>query len=72
MIDRNTAAVIRLVGVAGFAASLLLLFFTERVASRRALASLSKAAALVFALVYFFGVMAAADSGASRVLPRFP
>jgi hypothetical protein len=58
--------------VAGFAASVLLLFFTERVASRRALASLGTAAALVFAFIYFFGVMASADSGVRRVLPRFP
>jgi hypothetical protein len=72
MLDRDTAGVIRLVGVAGFAVSVMVLIFAERTRSRTVLASVGKGTALLFAIIYFFGVMLGADSGTSRLVPHFP
>ena len=72
MIDRDTASVIRLIGVLGLAACILLMCFTERDDSRRTLRLFGRAAALTFSLVYFIGVFASAESGAKRLIPRFP
>ena len=72
MIERETAGVLRLVGLVGLTISVLVLALVERSASRKILLSVSAGAALLFAAIYFLGVMAVADSGASRILPRFP
>jgi hypothetical protein len=62
----------RLVGLLGLVVSICVWAAAERSGNRKVLVSLSAGAALVSALVYFLGVMASADSGASRLLPRFP
>jgi len=72
MIDLETAGMLRLVGLVALAISIAGWALAERSEHRRMLVSLSAAAALLSALVYFLGVIAASDSGASRFLPRFP
>ncbi len=68
----DTAAIMRLVGLFGMLLSLSLWAIAERSAHRRVFVSVGATAAIVSALIYFLGVMAAADSGAHRFLPRFP
>jgi hypothetical protein len=72
MIDHETAGIVRLVGLLGLSLSVCVWAWAERLGRRKMLISLSAGAALLSALIYFLGVMAAADLGASRFLPRFP
>ena len=72
MIGNDAAGIVRLVGLFGLFISLLVWALAERSRRPRVLASLGAGAALLSALIYFLGVMAAADSGAHRFLPRFP
>ncbi len=72
MIDHETAGLVRLIGLLGLAISVSAWALAERSGRRHVLVSFSAAAALLSALLYFLGVMAAGDSGASRFLPRFP
>jgi len=72
MIDEEIAGSIRLLGLMGLGVSLCMRALGERSGRRKTLVSVSAGAALVSALVYFIGVMAAAHSGASLFLPRFP
>ncbi len=71
MIDTSTAGVLRLVALLGLGVSVLAWALAGS-AQRKTLASVSATVALVSILIYFFGVMAAADSGLNRFLPRFP
>ena len=63
---------IRLIALLGLGLSIFAWALAERLGRRHMLVSLSAGAALLSALLYFVGVMAAGDSGASRFLPRFP
>jgi hypothetical protein len=72
MIDLKTAGMLRLVGLVALAISIAAWALAERSRHRRTFVSLSAAAALLSALIYFLGVMAASDSGASCFIPRFP
>ncbi len=72
MIDHDTAGIVRLIGLSGLAISVSAWAVAERLGRRGLPVSLSAGAALLSGLLYFVGVMAAADSGASRFLPRFP
>lgn len=72
MIEHHTAGIVRLIGLLGLAISVSAWAFAERSARRQLLVSLSAGGALISALIYFVGAMAADDSGASRFLPRFP
>lgn len=72
MIAPETAGMLRLIGLLGFGISVCLLAFAQRPVLGKMLVFLSACAALLFALLYFRGVMAAADSAACRFLPRFP
>ena len=72
MFDNEIAGTMRLVGLAGLAISVVALAYAERSSSRTTLSSLSKVAALIFVIVYLFGVVTSADSGGRRLLPRFP
>jgi hypothetical protein len=72
MLDNNTAGILRLVGLFGLVVSLLVWAIAELSGHRKLLVYLGAGAALISTLVYFLGVMAAADSGAHRFLPRFP
>ncbi len=72
MMDNDTAGIVRLVGLIGLAASILVWALAERSGRRNVFVSLAAGAALLSALMYFLGVMAAADSGAHRFLPRCP
>ena len=75
MIDHETAGLVRLVGLLGLGISVCVWALaerSERSGRRKMLVSLSAGAALLSAVIYLLGVMAAGDSGASRLLPRFP
>ncbi len=72
MIDSSTAGLLRLIGLVGLSISILVWALAERSTARKVLESVSAGAALLSVLVYLVAVMAAADSGASRFLPRFP
>jgi len=72
MIDPETAGFVRLIGLVALAISFAVWAFAERSGRRPLLVFLSAGAGLLAALLYFVGVMAASDSGASRFLPRFP
>jgi hypothetical protein len=72
MMDHETAGIVRLMGLLGLAISFLVWALAERSGRRHMLVSLSAGTALVSAMLYFIGVMAVDDSGASRFLPRFP
>ncbi len=72
MIDQQTAAMARLVGLLGLAISVCIWALGERSERRQVLMLLGAGGSLISALIYFVGAMAVADSGASRVLPRFP
>jgi hypothetical protein len=72
MIGDEIAGVLRLVGLFGLAISVSVWALAERSGRRRWLVFLGASAALISAVIYFLGVMAAADSGAHRFLPRFP
>ena len=73
MIDDGTAGILRLIGLLGLGVGVCGWALAERSGRRqKMLVSLSAGVALLSALIYFIGVMAAADSGASRLLPRFP
>jgi hypothetical protein len=72
MIGHDTAGTMRLVGLLGICISISVWVLAERSGQRKMLVSLSAGAALISALINFVGVMAAADSGAHRFLPRFP
>jgi len=72
MIDQGTAGIVRFIGLVTLGISVFVWAFAERSGHRRMLVSLSAGAALLSALLYFIGVMAASNSGASRFLPRFP
>ena len=72
MIDDNTAGIMRLAGLLGLVISLSLWGLAEYAGRRKVLVPLGACAALLSALIYFLGVMAAADSGWQRYLPRFP
>jgi FtsH-binding integral membrane protein len=72
MLDNEIAATMRVVGLVGLAFSIIALAYAERSPSRANLSSLSKIAALIFVIVYLFGVITSADSGGRRLLPRFP
>ncbi len=72
MMDYGTCGLVRLLGLVGLGFSICLWAVAARSSSRKMLVSASAGAALIFALVYFIGVMAAGDSEASRFLPRFP
>jgi hypothetical protein len=70
--DNHASGIVRLVGLFGLVISILVWAFAERSGRRKVFVSLAAGAALVSALIYFLGVMAAADAGAHRFLPRFP
>ena len=70
--DNDTAGIARLVGLIGLVISSAVWALAERSGRRTVLVSLVACVALLSALIYFLGVMAAADSGAHRFLPRFP
>jgi hypothetical protein len=72
MIDHETAGILRLVGLVGLVVSVCAWAWAERSGRGKMLVPLSAGGALLSALIYFLGVMAAADSGVSRFLPRFP
>jgi hypothetical protein len=72
MMDNETTGIVRLVGLFGLVISISVWALAERSGRRKALVSLGAGAALISALTYFLGVMAAADSGAHRFVPRFP
>ncbi len=72
MMDNDTTGVLRLVGLLGLLISFSVWAIAEYSGRRKALVSLGAGAALICALIYFLGVMASADSGAHRFLPRFP
>lgn len=72
MMDNDTAGIMRLVGLLGSVIGLAVWALAERSGRRAVLVSLGAGVALLSALIYFLGVMAAADSGAHRFLPRFP
>ncbi len=72
MMDHATAGMLRLIGLLGLGISISVWALAERSGRRRMLVPLSAGVALLSALFYFVGVMAADDSGASRFLPRFP
>ena len=72
MMDSDTAGMVRLVGLFGLVVSLSVWAIAELSGRRKLRVSLAAGAALLSALIYLFGVMAAADSGAHRLLPRFP
>jgi hypothetical protein len=72
MIDDGTAGILRLIGLLGLGVGVCGWALAERSGRRKMLVTLSAGVALFSALIYFIGVMAAADSGASRLLPRFP
>ncbi len=72
MIESETAGMLRLIGLAGFAFSVCLLALVERSSRGKLMVFLGACAGLLFALIYYLGVMAASESGASRFLPRFP
>jgi hypothetical protein len=73
MVDQEIAGSLRLIGLASLGISIACWALAERSrTSRPVLVLLSAGAALLSALIYFVGVMAASDSGASRLLPRFP
>jgi hypothetical protein len=68
----GAAGIVRLVGLLGLLISISAWTLVERSGRRKVLVSLAAGAALISTLIYFLGVMAAADSGAHRFLPRFP
>ena len=72
MIDQETAGIVRLMGLFGLAISVSVWALAERSGRWKVLVPLGAGAALISALIYFLGVMAASDSGAQRILPRFP
>ena len=72
MMEHVTAGLIRLLGLVGLGFSLCLWAVAERSSGRKMLLPVSAGGALLFALVYFIGLMAADDSGVTRLLPRFP
>ena len=72
MIDHQTAAMARLVGLLGLGISFCIWALAERSRHRQVLMLLGAGGALISALIYFVGAMAVDDSGASRFLPRFP
>ena len=72
MIDTQTAALLRLLGLTGFILSMCAWAIAERTEHRKTLISFCAGAALLSASLYLLGVVASAESGASRLLPRFP
>ncbi len=72
MMDSNTAGLLRLIGLVGLSISILVWALAGRSTARKILEFVSAGAALFSVLLYLVAVMAAADSGASRFLPRFP
>jgi Na+/proline symporter len=72
MLEHNTAGLLRLLGLIGLAISITAWALAERSVVRNRLTALSAGAALVSAIVYLIGVLAAANSGAGRFLPHFP
>ena len=72
MIDHQIAGILRLVALVALGISITGWALAERWGRRQRLVSLCAGAALLSALLYFIGVMAASDSGLSRLLPRFP
>ena len=68
----GAAGIVRLVGLLGLLISISAWALVERSGRRKVLVSLAAGAALISTLIYFLGVMAVADSGAHRFLPRFP
>ncbi len=72
MIDREAAGFFRLIGLLGLGISIFVWALAERSGRRKMLVSLSAGAALLSGVLYFVGVIAVDDSGASRLLPRFP
>ncbi len=69
MMDNDTTGMLRLVGLFGLLISISVWALAER-SGRKMLVSLGAGAALISALIYFLGVMAAADSGVHRFVPR--
>jgi len=67
----NATGIVRFAGLFGLLVSISVWALAER-SERKTLVSLAAGAALISALIYFLGAMAAADSGAHRFLPRFP
>jgi hypothetical protein len=72
MMDNETTRIVRLVGLFGLVISISLWALAQRSGHRKVLVSFGAGVALISALIYFLGVMAAADSGVHRFLPRFP
>jgi len=72
MIDHETVGMVRLIGLLGLGISVSVWALAERSGRGKMLVCLSAGAALLSALLFFVGVMAVSDSGASRFLPRFP
>jgi hypothetical protein len=72
MLDQQTAGIVKLVGLLGLLISVALWALAERSGRRKPLVSLAAGVALISAVIYLLGVMAASDSGAHRLLPRFP
>jgi hypothetical protein len=72
VMDNETAGILRLVGLIGLGGSFAVWALAERSGRRTALVFVVACAALLSGLIYFIAAMAAADSGAHRLLPRFP
>ncbi len=73
MLDYQTLpGMMKLVGLVGLALSLCTLAFAELSGGRKRLVPVCAGAALLLALIYFLGVLATADSGLNRFVPRFP
>jgi hypothetical protein len=72
MMDNDTAGLVRLVGLLGWVLSLSVWGLAKLSRRRQGLVALGAAAALLVAVIYFLGVLAAAVSGAHPFLPRFP
>jgi hypothetical protein len=72
MIEYQTAGAVRLIGLLGLALSVVVWAIAERSGNRKTLLFASSCAAFLSALIYFLGVMADAQPGATCFLPHFP
>jgi hypothetical protein len=72
MINSDTAATMRLMGLIGIGLSVVGLVWAGGNAQRGVFCMICKFAAFIFAMIYFFGLMVTAESELPRVIPRFP
>jgi len=63
---------LRLVGLLGVALGIVVGALAERLEKRKGFITAGAVLALFSAAIYFLGVFAVAEPGASRFLPRFP